>query len=206
MLSSKEKIKRHFSHLEVPYASHSNWIWAFFRKREKTVFSDLIHDLKKDICLDLGAGSCEYSKILLNKGGKKCICVDFSSSLRLKAEEPGIEKISCDVEKFETPKKYDLILCLGIIEFLDQPKEFMIRLKNFLKPEGKILILLPLSTLGSFIYFLFYLLKGIVISRLTLKQINHFLGQEAFVLEKMAPSSFFSGFAIYSLPPLRRGK
>ena len=194
MLSSKEKIKRHFSRFEVPYASHPNWIWAFFRKREKTLFSDLVHDLKKDTCLDLGAGSCEYSKILLNQGGKKCVCVDFSPSLRLKVEEPGIEKIFCDVEKFESPKKYDLILCLGIIEFLDQPKEFMIRLKHFLTAGGKDSYFAPPFYFVEFYLFSFLFVKRNCDKPFDFKTDKSFFRARSFCCGKSSSKLFFLWF------------
>ena len=206
MLSSKDKIKRHFINLKSPYASRSNWIWGFVRSREKSLFCELVQNLEKDICLDLGAGSCEYSKILLNMGAGHSVCVDFSPPLMSKAQESGIEKVFCDVEKFKTNKKYDLILCMGIVEFLEHPENFMLRLKDFLKPRGKIIVLLPFSKMGSFIYAFIYLLKGIFISALTLKKMNSFLIQNGFVLEKMTASGFFSGLAVYSMAPIGNKK
>lgn len=206
MLSSKEKIKKHFMNLQSPYASNSNWIWTFVRNREKSLFHELVRNLKKDICLDLGAGLCEYSKILLNMGAKYSVCVDFNPLLMSEIQEPRIEKIFCDVETFKTNKKYDLILCMGIIEFLDFPKNFMLRLREFLKPKGKLIILLPYFKAGSFIYAFIYLLKGIFIPVLTLKKMNIFLIKNGFFLEEMTTNNFFSGLAVYSVCPIKDKK
>ena len=109
----KAKIKGHFTNLKSPYASGANRFWRFFRNREKTLFRDLVWSLDKGACLDLGAGSCEYSKMLLNMGAKYSVCVDFSPSFISKVENPSIKKICCDVELYETNERYDLILCLG---------------------------------------------------------------------------------------------
>ena len=199
MLNSKFKVKEYFSRLKKPYASDANWLWRFLRNREKILFYKIVQDLNKQTCLDLGAGSCEYSKILLNMGTEHSVCVDFSSSLMLEEDNPGIEKIPYDVESFETDQKYDLILCLGILEFLDQPKNFIMRLKLFLKPEGKIILLLPISMIASYIYMFSYLLKGIFIHPLTLKKINCFLDSKGFLLEKTVTAGIFSGFSVYSI-------
>ncbi len=200
MLNSKAKIKKHFSTSKNPYASSAGWLWKFLRNKEKTVFYSLVKSLDKQTCLDMGAGSCEYSKMLLDMGAKYSVCVDFSSSLMLsKVGIPGIEKVSCDVELFETNKKCDLILCLGILEFLSNPEKFMLRLKSFLKPKGKIIVLLPLSKIASLIYAFFYLLKGICIHPLTMKKMSCFLISRGFLLEKTINASLFSGFAIYSI-------
>ena len=198
MLNSKSKIKKHFSELKKPYASRSNWIWRFFRNRESALFSELVRDLDKDVCLDLGAGSCEYSEILLHRGAKHIVCVDFNPFLMSSTHDPRIKKIICDVEEFETNKKYDLILCLGILEFVDNPECFLIRLKSFLKPQGKIIILLPLSFIGGISYAFVYFLKGIFIHALTLKKMNRLLVQRGFLLKKITACSIFSGFAVYS--------
>ena len=202
MLDQKVKIKKHFDSLEKPYSVKSNWLWKFLRDREKKLFIKLIQNLNKDFCLDLGAGSCEYSKILLQMGAKKTVCVDFSSHTMSFCHDSRIEKIISDVEKFNTHKKYDLILCLGILEFLENPERFLLRSRNFLKPQGKIMILLPLSLIRSSIYRLFYFLKGIAINPLNLKSINQTLTQKQFILEKTKSASLFSGFSIYSVRDL----
>ena len=219
----KIKIKQYFSGLKSPYSSASNPVWRFLRNREKSCFYDLIQNLNKTNCLDLGAGSCEYSSILLRKGARHSVCVDFSASLMSSANDPRIEKIIADVEEFipnqlkppcvpplsRTKKwdkrnltnktKYDLILCLGILEFLHKPENLMIHLKSLLKPQGKIIILLPHSKIGCLGYVCWYLLKGISIHFLTLKKMNRFLTQNGFFLEKTASPNFFSGFAVYSV-------
>ena len=202
MLNTKFKIKNHFDSLEKPYSAKSNWLWRFLRDREKKLFIKLVQNLNKNLCLDLGAGSCEYSKILLQMGAKKTVCVDFSSNIMSSCHDSRIEKIISDVEKFNTHDKYDLILCLGILEFLENPEKLLLRLRNFLKPKGKIMILLPLSFTRALIYNLFYFLKGIEINPLNLKKINQFLTQKKFILEKTKSASLFSGFSIYSIKEL----
>ena len=195
----KDKIKKYFSNLKSPYASNANWFWRFFRNREKTLFCDLVRNLDKENCLDLGAGSCEYSKMLLNMGTKHSVCVDFTTSFMSEIQHSGIEKIFCDVEIYRTGKKYDLVLCLGILEFLDHPEKFLFQLKDFLKPTGKVIVLLPVSQIGSVIYAFIYLLKGVYIYTLTLTKVSCLLAREGFLLEKTA-RNMFSGFAVYSKP------
>ena len=199
MSNQKFKIKNHFDNLKKPYSSQTNWLWKFFRNKEKKLFKQLVKNLDKKLFLDLGAGSCEYSEILLNMGSKKATCVDFSPHIMSVNHDSKIEQVISDVEKFNTNNKYDLILCLGILEFLEKPENFILGLKNFLKPKGKIIILLPLSFIGAFTYSLFYLLKGISISPLHLKQMNQFLIKNGFLFEKTKSASFFSGFSIYSV-------
>ena len=197
---SKSKVKNHFKSLKAPYATHSiNKIWKTIRDKEKCMFYKIIQNLKKEICLDLGSGSCEYSKILLDKGTKSITCVDFSDSLMSEIKDMRIKKVISDVEIFNTNEKYDLILCLGVLEFLDNPKKFIIHLRCFLKLQGRLIILLPKSNIWSFFYILYYFLKGIPIRLLSLKTINSFLLKEGFFLEKKMTQTLFSGLAVYSI-------
>ena len=200
-----KSVKNHFVRRKSPYAPGSlNLVWKFLRNREKRLFHRLVQDLSKDICLDFGAGSCEYSKTLLEMGAKKTLCVDFNPSF-LKGEAfPGMEKIVVDVENYETGEKCDLILCLGVLEFLEKPERFLIRIRRFLKPSGRVIVLLPLSGGWSFCYRLVYLLQGIVIQPLTLKNTTDFLLNNGFLLEKTAGSRFFSGFAVFSLTSIEK--
>ena len=200
MLNSKAKIKKYFSSLKIPYASQTNWLWRFLRNKEKRLFCELVKSLNKKSCLDLGAGSCEYSKILLSMGAESSLCVDFSPSLMSGIKDHRIKKVSNDVETFKTDQKYDLILCCGILEFLDHPENFIVRLKSFLKPKGKIIVLLPLSKIASYIYASIYLLKGIFIHPLTLKKISFHFNSQGFLREKTVKTGLFSVFAIYSIP------
>ena len=200
MPHSKIHTKTHFSKLKNPYASKANWFWKWIRNREKKLFLELIKNLNRELCLDLGAGSCEYSEILLHNGAKKSVCVDFSSPLMAGDTNSGIEKIIADVETYKPKEKYDLILCLGILEFLDKPESFFLRISGFLKPQGKIIVLLPLSKVWSLGYSFLYLLKGVSIHPLTLKEMNPYAGQKGFRLHKTASCGLFSGFSVYSLP------
>ena len=92
MISSKNKIKKHFDSLTKPYSFNSNWFWKFFRDREKSTFIYLAKELNKSSCLDLGAGSGEYTKILLKMGGKKALCVDFSSEMLALSKSAKVRK------------------------------------------------------------------------------------------------------------------
>lgn len=198
MPHSKTQVKTHFSKLKSPYASKANWFWKTVRNREKKLFLELIKNVNKEVCLDLGAGSCEYSEILLHNGANKSVCVDFNPSLMAGGLNSGIKKVIADVETYEPNEKYDLILCLGILEFLDKPESFFTRISEFLKPQGKIIVLLPFSKAWSLGYSFLYLLRGVSIHPLTLKEINHYAAQKGFHLHKTASCGLFSGFSIYS--------
>ena len=205
MFNSKLKIKKHFNNLKGPYTSNlknRNKIWKFLRKTEEKAFHGFIQSLELEgkTCLDMGSGSCEYAKVLLDKGVKSVICVDFSESLMDKCRDSRIKKVICDVEKFDTKDKYDLVLCVGVLEFLSNPKEFVMRLKKLLKSKGKVIVLLPKSDLWSFIYFSYYFaLKGIFINSLSMKKLDNFLVKKGFQLEQKVTPNMFTKFTVYSI-------
>ena len=133
MSYKKFRIKKHFESLKSPYAGNARGLWKFIREREKSAFHKIAQSLSRgNTVLDIGSGSCEYAKILLEYGAQRVDCVDFTS-LQLKEssfQDPRLTKITADAEKFEATETYHLILCAGLLEFLDQPENFPFRLKK----------------------------------------------------------------------------
>ena len=197
MSSSKFKIYNHFSKFKGIYASRSNRMWKYIRDQEKQAFKKLIKDLNKPYCLDLGAGSGEYATIILANGSKKVDCVDWNNSFLSFISNTKITKINCDVENYNTNKKYNLILCLGIVEFLDDPKSCYKKIKSFLRPTGQVIILLPKNIFYAFIYSLYYRFKGIKIQFLYSKKNHIILSKLGFTFKKKADASIFSDFLVY---------
>ena len=193
-LVSKDRIKKHFASVARPYATKQNFIWRLLRHWEKTNFTEISKNLAKDNCLELGGADGEYSKILLANGAKKVTCVDFNPSFAKNSSK--IKFIYRDVEQYTTCEKYDLVICMGILEFLEHPQELLLKIRSFLSYSGKMIILLPTDSLRGSVYSFYYLLRGIKIGRLNLKNLTHQL-EKHFLLER-AVKGIFSGIGVYS--------
>jgi len=92
--------------------------------------------------LDVGCDTGEITKIIRDKG-YTTIAIDNSPGLQSLHLE-GINFNHVDFFEFsETTEKYDFIYCGGVIEHYEDTKDFLIRLRNLLKPEGKIVLGIP---------------------------------------------------------------
>ena len=109
--------------------------------REQDKIIDLLRNETISTILDLGCGDGRYSRVLpySNYTG-----VDFAEKFieNLSTQKCKTEFICSDVAKFQIEKKYDLILMVGIITYLDDSDlESMLRnVKNMMHRDTVLLI------------------------------------------------------------------
>lgn len=84
--------------------------------------------------IDIG---CANTEILKNFNIKDKACLDFNKL----PETVGVRTIKCDFYKWVPDKKYDIVMCLQVLEHLDRPKEFANKL--FELSNGKVIISVP---------------------------------------------------------------
>lgn len=103
--------------------------------------------------LDVGSGAGTLSLFLANLGFK-IAGVDISSiaikKSRLSAEYLGLKsKVdfkNCDILKLTNEKKFDLILCLEVIEHIQEADKLLKKINKSLTRSGIIILSTPLST------------------------------------------------------------
>ena len=97
-----------------------NFIHKIIKKKEiilfKRIIKSLIYKKKIDI-LDIGSGVGTYTKLLTIKSCT-ITCIDSSKKMLDKITNKKIRKIHTNFLKFKKSRKYDLILSLGVIEFV----------------------------------------------------------------------------------------
>jgi len=105
---------------------------------------------KKNLeCLDLGAGigmvSAELAKMGHSVDSVECERELIEKSQELHSEFSGaMEWICADAASFEPKKSYDVIVCLEMLEHVDNPEELCCKMVSWLNPGGH----LVLSTLN----------------------------------------------------------
>jgi len=92
--------------------------------------------------LDVGCGKGIISEFFYKKGFD-VKAVDISSEAVKFTKERGIDAMVCDIEKEEIKGKYDVILCIEVLEHLIDPLGVLKKLKGSLKEDGEIIISLP---------------------------------------------------------------
>lgn len=97
--------------------------------------------------LDVGCGggliSCELSRLEANVTGIDAIQTNIDiATLHAQKENLQINYLKSTIEELvaSTSKQYDVILCLEVMEHIDNPSYFAENLANLLKPNGMIII------------------------------------------------------------------
>jgi SAM-dependent methyltransferase len=82
--------------------------------------------------LEIGSfGSPSYAKYFTNRIG-----IDIRPG-------PGVDMIADVYNLPFQDNEFDLVLCLGILEHLEDPKKAIVQMKRVLKPNGRILVSVP---------------------------------------------------------------
>lgn len=103
--------------------------------------------------LDVGSGAGTLSLFLANLGFK-VVGVDISSiaikKSKLSAEYLGLKRKvdfkDCDILEFSNEKKFDLVLCLEVIEHIQEADKLLKKINKLLTKTGTIILSTPLST------------------------------------------------------------
>jgi ubiquinone/menaquinone biosynthesis C-methylase UbiE len=98
--------------------------------------------------LDIGCGTGAISKDIANIVGQtgKVIGIDntekfIKSGKRTYAEVQNLELFHMDLFVYEPGQKFDLVVCARMLQWLNNPREALEKMKNMLKPNGQVSIL-----------------------------------------------------------------
>ena len=136
------------------------------RVRETEEFKEVLKLVRwknKEI-LDVGCGTGKLAYLISKKGGN-VKGVDYSKSAieiaKRKYQNPNLKYELIDVSK-KILGKYDVIISVGTLEHMDNPYFLLKKLKNNLKPGGKIVITSPnwANTRGFILMTLYFLLEA----------------------------------------------
>ena len=106
-----------------------------------------LNDATKATVLDLGCGTGLSSEVFLEHGFE-VTGVDLSTKMLKEAKKLDFKQLilqDLNDEKWITLEKYDFIVALGTIEFLDNPSDFLNHCYNLLEDDGIAGITFPLN-------------------------------------------------------------
>jgi len=122
-------------------------------------------DAKFKSVIDIGAGKGEFLEILnKNYQALQLYAIDYTDTNLAVLESKGINTIKLDLDNFELKElkhlkgKFDLVVCLAVIEHIFDLDRLFIFFNRILKNDGHLLITTP--NMASFPARLFYSLKG----------------------------------------------
>ena len=98
--------------------------------------------------LDVGCGTGLVSNLFASRYNSNFTAVDFSDSIEYAQQFAvsnninNVKWIRQDFTKFKSEKKYDTIICCGVLHHIPEYKKALEKIKYLLKPGGKLLLAL----------------------------------------------------------------
>jgi len=180
-----KNIISYFDKKSINYNKNSNsFPWSFIRKIESKEILKLAGNLKNKEVLDFGSGSGFYSKILKKKSPKKIFALDASKEMLKKIKDKTIIKINQNAENFKINKKFDVIICAGLLEFVKSPNKILRKLKTSSKKNCKLIILCPSENIFAKIYRLNHSKNGLQINLFNSIKIGNILNKSGWRIER----------------------
>ena len=96
--------------------------------------------------LDMGCSTGHFMKMIEGKAGKVCGHDLNIKEVKYCREELGLDVSSQPLEERFKKGTFDFITLIFVLEHIGNPEAFLRYLKTFLKPKGKILIVVPSIT------------------------------------------------------------
>lgn len=171
------KPEEYFDKIAGKYAEITyRGILGAMRKREKECVMQMLSPQLGETVLDAGCGSGFYS-IPIKKCGAEVLGVDASPKMVEVAIKSGIEAEVYDLQTLNLGRKFDKIVCAGVLEFCDEPQRVIENLKNHLNEHGFIVFLIPSFSLAGLAYKLYHLFHGIHVTLFSLGKIENLLNK-----------------------------
>lgn len=144
-----DKIKQFYSELHFPGRYSWNDLKFYEDQGIHNIYLkeiDSVIDDNIDI-LDVGAGTGLISNLFANKyKNSRFTAIDFSDSIDYASSFATVNNIlnvkwiKKDFLEYKTTKKYDVIICCGVLHHIPEYKRALAKLKSLLKPGGKLLL------------------------------------------------------------------
>ena len=182
-----KKFEKVFDSVATRYDRISNY-YAVSRR------IDFFKKWAKGKCLEVGAGSGEMSKALLDK--HEVVATDISGEMiKLVKKKLGIKAYISDAEKLPFKNNsFDTIIAAEMIYYLDRPQRFFQEARRILQPKGRLLISSASKVAELYDKFRAFLRKlgftGMYFDDqnrqfMSSKQIKNLLRQEGFQIKQM---------------------
>ena len=149
------KYKNVFSYFDKKASNYNynsySFPWSIIRNLEAKNVVKLIGNIKNSCVFDIGSGSGFYTKLMIKNKAKKVYALDGSKKKLNNIHVKNVIKINKNAEKFQLNRKFNKIICAGLLEFVDSPELILKNIKKHALKHCRLVILCPSDNLlGKF--------------------------------------------------------
>ncbi len=147
-------MNEYFNQRAQDYFNNSqSGIWGLVKNKEIKTVIDLLNIENGFKVLDLGCGPGIYLKHLKDKYSIEETGIDLSPQMISYAKEKlNLNCIVSDIGEYESKIKFNIILCLGVFEFLNNPEIIFKKSNSLSTKDGQLIVLLPKNNFLNKIY------------------------------------------------------
>lgn len=172
-MDNTSTVNKFYSNIADNYINKFNapplsWIRYFETKALIKYLPDIIN---KDI-IELGCGTGYYTEKLLRYAPNSITAIDLEPKMLAKLpKNDKIIAINADVTTLDLKQQYHLAFSAGMLEFVANPLQVLIKTHSLLKPGATFILLIPTKTISGFFYKMYHKRNNININ---LFEINSF--------------------------------
>lgn len=111
-------------------------------RQRQSLVRTLLPEVAGQRLLEVGCGRGVIMEGLAVQGYKVCGC-DIASDVIANLKADGFDVFLCDLERDPLPGKYDIVLCLEVLQQIFDPIAALIKMKDALKRGGCMVISVP---------------------------------------------------------------
>lgn len=175
----------------------SRGLRAWIKEQEWKVVISALGSIAGCRVLDLGCGPGWYSRKLKEYNPSFICSVDQSSLMLDEVSDSTQMKIEMDIQELSLSERFDLVLCLGVLEFVANPDQAFRKALEHLSSEGKCVLLLPLESFTGKIYQLMHKLNGLQIHLFNLKRLEVIANTSGFKLSVLEKNYGFNSVLVF---------
>tara|TARA_Y100001970_G_C14214361_1_gene848751 strand:- start:85 stop:684 length:600 start_codon:yes stop_codon:yes gene_type:complete len=159
-----KKVIQHFDKKSEKYDLSSKTLpWSLIRYFESNIILKLVGKIKNKEILDVGSGSGYYSKIMIKNKAKIVFALDASQKMLNQIQDKKVKKICQNAENFLIKKKFEVIICAGLLEFVNSPQKVLKNIRRVSRTNSKLIILYPSNNFLAKIYKFYHFRNGVKI-------------------------------------------
>lgn len=113
-----------------------------YSKRYKYTFN-FLNGLKKGTLLDVGGGEGKFSWLMKLRGWDVLMVEPTKHYAEFAKKAYNFKVVNCFLEDFDSSKRFDLVTFSVILEHLPNQIESLRILRSYLKPEGRLFVVIP---------------------------------------------------------------